>query len=665
MSYSTEPKIWILTDHTNGNTSQCEGVAQKLGNFERISVDGLKGDKLKQFVDKEILGSPEGQRHIIISAGPEAIYPAIALKKLAGDRVYNVKLGSISNRDSKNFDLVVRLEDPPFHDMPAAYHEKNMQTLGVAHKVTPERIEEGVKVWGDQFSLHKRPIFAVLLGGNIASETPQYNFTPKMAEKMAEEVNEFARKNHATIVVTNSRRTSPEATKAFSDKLDQPAYFYDHHEKNGENPYFGLLGIADGFIVTSDSMSMMSEACGTGKPVYYYPLPEIQLPLHHLVQNNLKEAGCIREFNKGIEFTPWTHQPLDDAGNVAAAIRTRMKKQAEKAAVPKELPQEKVSHRTVWVLIDDRDGNTSQCFGLAAKLSDDVHAVELSQMEGKQLKQFAQGLKDSPPDQRNILVSASSATVKTAQEIKKIAKDRVFSVKLSSLGVFDPPGFDMVVRPHPAPLGGVLTRFNERKIYTTGVPHKVTPEARELGKQQWEESFSHLAKPRIAVMLGGTTSMIKDIRPETARYMGEMLNAYAKHCGGSLIITNSRRTSNETLHAFMEEINVPCFVYDRHKDPVNPYFGILGVADEFVVTSDSMSMMCEACSTGKPVYCFPVPEVELKMHKILRHELEKNGCVREFGKDMEKPWNYIPLDTAGEIASAINDRMEKVHARSR
>src|SRR3546814_5644221 len=34
----------------------------------------------------------------------------------------------------------------------------------------------------------------------------------------------------------------------------------------------------------------------------------------------------------------------------------------------------------------------------------------------------------------------------------------------------------------------------------------------------------------------------------------------------------------------------------------NPYFAYLGLADAILVTADSVNMVCEAASTGKPVY---------------------------------------------------------------
>jgi hypothetical protein len=40
-----------------------------------------------------------------------------------------------------------------------------------------------------------------------------------------------------------------------------------------DNPYMGLLGLADRFIVTGDSISMMVEVTRLGKPLEILPLP--------------------------------------------------------------------------------------------------------------------------------------------------------------------------------------------------------------------------------------------------------------------------------------------------------------------------------------------------------------------------------------------------------
>ena len=66
-----------------------------------------------------------------------------------------------------------------------------------------------------------------------------------------------------------------DTTEALEAGAGSIAYFYAWRpgaEAKG-NPYRGYLALADAFVVTGDSESILAEACSTGKPVYVYPLP--------------------------------------------------------------------------------------------------------------------------------------------------------------------------------------------------------------------------------------------------------------------------------------------------------------------------------------------------------------------------------------------------------
>jgi mitochondrial fission protein ELM1 len=43
-------------------------------------------------------------------------------------------------------------------------------------------------------------------------------------------------------------------------------------DETGENPYLGILALSDRLIVTAESISMISEALATGRPVHVLPL---------------------------------------------------------------------------------------------------------------------------------------------------------------------------------------------------------------------------------------------------------------------------------------------------------------------------------------------------------------------------------------------------------
>jgi hypothetical protein len=54
----------------------------------------------------------------------------------------------------------------------------------------------------------------------------------------------------------------------------------------------------------------------------------------------------------------------------------------------------------------------------------------------------------------------------------------------------------------------------------------------------------------------------------------------------------------------LEQISVPHYCYRFGKGGNNPSTGLLALADVFVVTGESMSMLAEASSTNKPLLIF-------------------------------------------------------------
>ncbi|UNM06641.1 MAG: mitochondrial fission ELM1 family protein [Holosporaceae bacterium] len=69
------------------------------------------------------------------------------------------------------------------------------------------------------------------------------------------------------------------------------------------------------------------------------------------------------------------------------------------------------------------------------------------------------------------------------------------------------------------------------------------------------------------------------------------------------MVTPSRRTPQESLTAFRRALG-DChhFIWNELGD--NPYYGFLALGDIVIVTNDSVSMLSEAASLGKPLYTF-------------------------------------------------------------
>jgi len=122
------------------------------------------------------------------------------------------------------------------------------------------------------------------------------------------------------MMVTASRRTGSDNLTILQAWLkDTGAYVWDG---TGDNPYEGFLALADVILVTAESVSMMSGAESTGKPVYRINL-EGGSPRLNKFHSKL-ELDCIaRPVLVSVEN--WNYTPLRDSEIVAAAIRDRRK----------------------------------------------------------------------------------------------------------------------------------------------------------------------------------------------------------------------------------------------------------------------------------------------------------------------------------------------------
>jgi mitochondrial fission protein ELM1 len=189
-----------------------------------------------------------------------------------------------------------------------------MVTQAGLHRVTPEKLAAAGKQFEKQFADIPRPRVAVLIGGTSKAHT----MTKENARKLAQQLAHLAEMPHTGLLVTASRRTGDENARILQEGLQGPGIFF--WDGNGENPYFGLLALADYIIVTQDSVSMTSEALSTGKPVYIAALEggARRLDMFHRL---LQEQGYTRPFTGLLE--DWSYPPLNDTLRVAGEIRAR------------------------------------------------------------------------------------------------------------------------------------------------------------------------------------------------------------------------------------------------------------------------------------------------------------------------------------------------------
>jgi len=188
-------------------------------------------------------------------------------------------------------------------------------TRTALHRVTQERLQAARVAWRRRLADLPRPLVSVLVGGSNG----RLRLGPAEAEALAQRLAVLAKRDGAGLAITPSRRTAPEVREILQQALAPlGAWIWD---MEGDNPYFGLLALADAIVVTSDSISMLSEAVATHAPVLLFDLPGRSGRIARFRQAML-ESERVRLFTGRLES--WPVLPLDDTAAAAAEMKRRL-----------------------------------------------------------------------------------------------------------------------------------------------------------------------------------------------------------------------------------------------------------------------------------------------------------------------------------------------------
>jgi mitochondrial fission protein ELM1 len=189
-------------------------------------------------------------------------------------------------------------------------------TRTALHRVTPARLAEAAVTWRERFAALPRPLVAVLVGGSNG----RHRLDLPVGEALAAQLAEMMQRDKVGLMLTPSRRTDPKVVQVLRDRLvPRGAWVWD---LDGENPYFGMLALADLIVVTEDSVSMVSEAVATTAPVLLAELPGRSRRIDIFHQALLGE-GRVRRFAGHAEV--WPTAPLNDTPLAAAELRRRLR----------------------------------------------------------------------------------------------------------------------------------------------------------------------------------------------------------------------------------------------------------------------------------------------------------------------------------------------------
>ena len=218
------------------------------------------------------------------------------------------------------FDFIIL----PFHDKVRGHHENIIRTLGSLTKTNEQSIEAECEKFASWFRDYKKTKIAVLVGGDSKST----KFAKESAIKLIKKSCEIAKNMNAKLLILNSRRTSDDVTNAIKSTLYGDFKFFNWKEiKDGENPYLAIVGFSDFFIVTGDSVSMISEVCSTGKPLYIFDEKNISSMKHKKFHQELISQNYAKKLDKTISLLEnFSAKKLQETKRVAMMIQNSLKK---------------------------------------------------------------------------------------------------------------------------------------------------------------------------------------------------------------------------------------------------------------------------------------------------------------------------------------------------
>ncbi len=308
------PLVWVLHDGKAGMASQALGLAEATG-FPFIEKS-LTVRSPWAYLPPQLWLAPLAAvddgglplrppwPDVVIGCGRNTAAPALAIRRASGGRTIAAQIQD-PRLGRRAFDLMV----VPEHDRLRG--PRVVTSKGALNRVTPEKLDEAARRFPELAAL-PRPILGVLIGGSNRA----YHLGLDRLVQIADAIAASVKATGGAVVLTPSRRTGAEGVALLRERLQGlQAVIWD---MTGDNPYYAYLAVADAFLVTADSVSMISEAAATGKPVHVIELAggDAKFARFHRA---LREAGITRPFAGRVES--WRYQRLDDTARAGAALR--------------------------------------------------------------------------------------------------------------------------------------------------------------------------------------------------------------------------------------------------------------------------------------------------------------------------------------------------------
>lgn len=325
-------RCWVISDGTMGMVSQCLALLRAL-DIDGEDIRAVPTPLLRMFPALAAVPGWQltmGRKPDWIKAGQWPDLLVTCGRRMAGISVGVRRLSRSQTRTihiqdphiaPRHFDLLIT----PAHDHIAVaqregtqFHDNLLVTMGALNRLSPEEISEAQKELPAEITSQKKPVIAVMIGGN----NRRYKAGKDAFLKLAEQLAALVEKTGGSLVIIPSRRTPKRHLRSLSQQLGSLSH--QIWDGKGDNPYPGILGLAKIILVTSDSVNMTSEACITGKPVLSVHLQEEVGRLANFHQM-MEERGHIMRLDdvlSGKKSLPKKMVVLDERAKIAAQIHT-------------------------------------------------------------------------------------------------------------------------------------------------------------------------------------------------------------------------------------------------------------------------------------------------------------------------------------------------------
>jgi mitochondrial fission protein ELM1 len=271
MHEAAPPRTWVLLGEKAGDNGQVEAVADALGwPLERRRIAMLEQwrvgkPRVRASLDHVDLARSDALvppwPDLVLAIGRRLSMVALWIRAQAGGRTRIVMIGQ-PRRLARRFDLIV---------VSAQYRgcaHRNVLRLELPlMRVDVDAVAAAAREWAPRLADLPRPLTAVFVGGPTKPVVLDAGVARTLAARAA------AAAAGGTLYVTTSRRTPAAVTDALAASLVPPARLHRFGAPGQANPYRALLGLADRFVVTSDSVTMMVEVARLGRPLAIFPLP--------------------------------------------------------------------------------------------------------------------------------------------------------------------------------------------------------------------------------------------------------------------------------------------------------------------------------------------------------------------------------------------------------